>query len=52
MSLFFVFVFAMKIFLYPTKNITLTHNHGLVKILASRFFDQINFDAREKDKTP
>ena len=52
MSLLFVFVFALKGVLYPLKDITLTQKHGDVKMPAQRFFDQKNFDARGKDKTP
>ena len=40
MSLLFVFVFALKGVLYPSKDITLTHKHGDVKTPARRFFDQ------------
>ena len=49
---YFVFVFALKGVLYPSKDITLTHKHSDVKTPARRFFDQKNFDARGKDKTP
>ena len=52
MSLLFVFAFALKGVLYPSKDITLTHKHGDVKTAARRFFEQKNFDARGKDKTP
>ena len=52
MSLLFVFVFALKGVLYPSKDITLTQKHGDIKTPARRFFDQKNFDARGKDKTP
>ena len=47
----FVFVFALKGVLYPSKDITLTHKRGDVKTPARRFFDQKIFDARGKDKT-
>ena len=50
MSLLFVFVFALKGVLYPSKDITLTNKHGDVKTPARRFFDQKSFDARGKDK--
>ena len=52
MSLLFVFIFALKGVLYPSKDITLTHKHGDVKTPARRFFDQKTFDARGKGKTP
>ena len=52
MPLLFVFVFALKGVLYPSKDITLTHKHGDVKRPAGRFFDQKNFEARRRDKTP
>ena len=60
MSLLFVFAFALNGVLYPSKDITLTHNkdnifahkQGGVKTLARKFFDQKHFDARGKDKTP
>ena len=51
MSLLFVFIFALKGVLYPSKDITLTHKRGDVKTPARRFFDQKIFDARGKDKT-
>ena len=52
MPLLFVFVFALKGVLYPSKDITLTHKHGDVKRPAGRFFDQKNSEARRRDKTP
>ena len=50
MSLLFVFAFALKGVLYPSKDITLTNKHGDVKTPARRFFDHKSFDARGKDK--
>ena len=52
MSLLFVFVFALKGVFYPSKDTTLTHKYGDVKTPARMFFNQKNFDARGKDKTP
>ena len=52
MLLLFVFVFALKGVLYPSKGIVLTHKHGDVKTPSRSFFDQKKFDARGKDKTP
>ena len=40
MSLLFVFAFALKGVLYPSKDITLTHKHGNVKTPARRFLVQ------------
>ena len=50
MSLLFVFVFALKGVLYPSKDITLTHKYGDIKTPACRLFDQKNLDARGKIK--
>ena len=36
MSLLFVFVFALKGVLFPSKDITLTHKHGNVKTPAQK----------------
>ena len=49
MSLLFVFFFALKGVLYPSKDINLTQKHGDVKTTARKFFGQNNFDARGKD---
>ena len=49
---YFLSCFAVKGLLHPSKDITLTHKHGDFKTPTRRFFDEKNFDARGKDKTP